>query len=114
MPPLRKALDELALVNKRDIAELKALKSPPNGIKLVMEAICILLNQLPREVRAGKRLEPEVRSARFWEESMKVVSDFHFLDNLLNYDKDAMSEDVISQIKKYADMDGFSPKAIER
>lgn len=114
MPPLRKALGELALVNKRDIAELKALRSPPAGIKLVMEAICILLGALPLAIRQGRRLNAEDRAARFWEESMKVVSDFHFLESLFNYDKDAMTEDIIVQIKGYVDMEQFSPRAIER
>lgn len=113
MPPLMQALAELALVNKRDIAELKALKSPPYGIKLVMEAICILLGQVPKDVRT-KRMTPEERSSRFWEQAMKVVSDFHFLETLLTFDKDAMTDEVVQEIKGYVELDQFSPKAIER
>lgn len=34
----------------------------------------------------------------WWEESMRLLADFHFVDMLLSYDRDAMSEDVVAKV----------------
>ena len=39
MPPLLKALKELRSIDKSSIAELKVMKSPPAGVKLVMRCV---------------------------------------------------------------------------
>ena len=39
-----------------------------------------------------------VSTQAFWEESIHVLSDFHFLDNLLSYDKDSISPEVAAQV----------------
>jgi dynein heavy chain len=60
MPPLLKALKELRAIDKAAIAELKVMKSPPEGVKLVMRAICIMLGAIPLVVSAGKIKDEEV------------------------------------------------------
>lgn len=42
MPILNSALAALDTLTPQDITFIKTMKSPPRGIKLVMEAICIL------------------------------------------------------------------------
>jgi len=42
IPALRKAEAALAALRKEDITEVKNFKSPPEGVKLVMEAVCVL------------------------------------------------------------------------
>lgn len=42
MPILNAALAALDTLTPQDITFIKTMKSPPRGIKLVMEAICIL------------------------------------------------------------------------
>ena len=49
-PGVVKALKELS---KSDVAEVKAFKSPPNGVKLTMETVCILKEIKPRESKVG-------------------------------------------------------------
>lgn len=34
----------------------------------------------------------------WWEESIRVLGDFHFLDALLLYDKDAMTEEMTLEV----------------
>ena len=38
LPALESALQSLKLLTRNDVVEVKALKSPPAGVKLVMEA----------------------------------------------------------------------------
>jgi dynein heavy chain len=42
MPILDAALSALSTLTPNDITIIKIMKSPPKGIKLVMEAVCIL------------------------------------------------------------------------
>ena len=48
MTALEQALDTLT---KNDISELKGMKSPPAGVKLVMEAVCIMKNIKPTRMK---------------------------------------------------------------
>lgn len=34
----------------------------------------------------------------WWAESIRVLGDFHFLDRLLEFDKDSMEEDLCDQV----------------
>jgi dynein heavy chain len=42
LPALDKALKALNTLNKNDISEIKTFSSPPAGVLLVMEAICVV------------------------------------------------------------------------
>jgi len=48
-------------LTKNDISELKGMKSPPAGVKLVMEAVCIMKNIKPTRMKdpggSGKVVE---------------------------------------------------------
>ena len=50
MPLLESALTALNTLTKADITEVKSMKSPPAAVKLVMEAVCIMLNVKPKKV----------------------------------------------------------------
>jgi dynein heavy chain len=49
-PLLQAAEDSLKALNKNDIAEVKAMKRPPVGVLLVIEAMCIVNNVKPHKV----------------------------------------------------------------
>ena len=43
LPLLEEATAALNTIKQDDIVFIKAMKNPPNGVKLVMEAVCVLL-----------------------------------------------------------------------
>ncbi len=61
------------------------MKSPPAGVKLVMEAVCVLKgikpDRIPDPSGSGKKIED------FWGPSKKVLGDMKFLQSLREYDK---------------------------
>ncbi|GMH41196.1 hypothetical protein BSKO_09106 [Bryopsis sp. KO-2023] len=114
MPPLRKALKELRRINKKDIAELKSLKNPPSGVKLVMRCICIMMERTPSEAKEGRKMNEEKEVKVWWDESIKLMSDFHFLDSMLEFDKNSMSMTMIDQLRRFTQMSEFSPKAMTK
>jgi dynein heavy chain len=68
MPALEAAVRALKSLDKGSIAEVKAMKKPPDGVKLVMEAVCVMLGEPPKKI-TGERGE--------------VCSRFHFADLLV-------------------------------
>lgn len=45
LPALAEAQDALASLNKNDINEIKVFNKPPQLVRFVMEAVCLLLGQ---------------------------------------------------------------------
>ena len=85
MPALHAAVNALDTLKKDDITFLKQLKKPPHVIKLVMHAVCIMFGE-----KAKRKPDPDTgkMAEDWWEPSLKLVSDAHFLSNMKNYDKD--------------------------
>lgn len=52
IPILNDALSALDTIKEADIAYIKKLQNPPGAIKLVMEAICVVLDVKPVKVRS--------------------------------------------------------------
>jgi dynein heavy chain len=82
----------------------------PLGVKLVMEAVCIMKNLKPTRVKAkdGRMMDD------FWETSKKMVSDTQFLKSLKDYDKDNMDPAIIKRLKAYVENPAFDPKVIKK
>ena len=59
------------------------MKAPPNGVRIVMEAICVLKEIKPEKVADanGKKVED------YWPPAKKLLGDMKFLEGLLKYDK---------------------------
>ena len=74
-----------ARTHTQDITVVKTMKSPPSGVKLVMEAVCILKgvkpDRIPDPSGSGKKIED------FWGPSKKLLGDMKFLQSLKEYDK---------------------------
>ncbi|XP_051173104.1 dynein axonemal heavy chain 7-like isoform X2 [Leptopilina boulardi] len=97
LPILLKAQTALNTLTVTDIAVVKAMKSPPAGVKLVMESVCILKEMKPERVQ-----QPDGRMGDdYWKVSLKVLSDVKFLDSLINFDKDNIPENVMDKIRKH-------------
>lgn len=76
---------------------LKTLQNPPEGIKLVLEAVCLLLDIKPIRIP-----DPELPAKfvyDFWPVSKKLLSDLHFIDILRRYDKDHIPNEIIAKIR---------------
>jgi len=66
-------------------------------VKLVMEAVCIMLNIKPER-------KPEPGTGRmfddFWGPSVKLLGDMKFLDKLKTYEKDNIPPPTIKRIRE--------------
>ena len=50
LPALDAAVSALKSLTKGDITEMKSMKTPPKGVKLVMEGVCVLLEIKPEKI----------------------------------------------------------------
>ena len=95
----------------QDISLVKSMKSPPFGVKLVMEGVCVLKGIKPEKIPdpsgSGKKIED------FWGPAKKMLSDMKFLESLQNYDKDNINPAYMKIIRtKYMDNPDFDPDKV--
>ncbi|KAK6626143.1 hypothetical protein RUM43_006448 [Polyplax serrata] len=110
LPALEAAEKSLQALNKGDIGEVKALKTPPVGVITVIETICIIKGIAPKKV-PGAALGTKVND--YWEPGKKMMADpGQFLVSLLNFDKDSITEDMIQKLEPYINDPNFQPAKI--
>lgn len=111
-PVLNAALAALNTLTPGDMTFVKSMKNPPNGVKLVMETICIIKEVKPDKIpdpSTGKMVED------YWGPSKKLLNDMKFLEHLINFDKDNIPNAVMKVInEKYLTNPDFEPKLIKK
>ncbi|CAL8075896.1 unnamed protein product [Calicophoron daubneyi] len=109
MPVLKDALASLDTLKQSDITLVKSMKNPPSVVKLVMEAVCIMLAEKPdrRPDGTGRMMED------FWGPSLKLLGDLKFLDRLRNYNIDHIPAPIMKKIRdNYIPNADFDPKIV--
>ncbi|KAG8190244.1 hypothetical protein JTE90_001328 [Oedothorax gibbosus] len=113
IPAMEAAVAALDTLKPADITVVKSMKNPPRGVKLVMEAICIMRGikpeRKPDPKGSGKMIED------YWGPSQKMLGDMKFLETLKSYDKDNIPEPIIKKIRqKYTNNPEFDPAVIKK
>ncbi|KAM7353017.1 dynein heavy chain at 36C isoform 1-T1 [Cochliomyia hominivorax] len=110
LPILNDALAALNTLTTADIAVVKTMKSPPIGVRIVMEAVCILKEIKPERIAnpSGVGMIED-----YWGPSKRVLSDIKFLDSLLNFDKDNIPPAVMKKLQeRVLSNEAFDPDKI--
>lgn len=96
IPILEDAIQSLNTLKPTDITLVKSMKNPPDTVKLVMAAICVMKSVLPDKVAdaSGKK------QLDFWGPSKRLLGDMSFLQSLKEYDKDNIKPDIMAKIRK--------------
>jgi len=114
LPALDAATASLKSLNRNDIVEIKAMGNPPAGVKMVMEAVCIMQGVKPIRkddpAQLGKKIDD------YWDNAKKelLVDPTKFLNGLFSYDKDNIPEAYITKVQPYVENDTFTPEAISK
>ena len=114
LPALDAAVASLKSLNRGDIVEVKSLSNPPGGVKMVMEAVCIMFEIKPEKVKDPNDAMKKIDD--YWGPAKgKVLADpSKFLNDLFGYDKDSIKESTIKKINPYIDNPDFTPEAISK
>ncbi|CDS41066.1 dynein heavy chain [Echinococcus multilocularis] len=95
MPALEAAITALEALNKKDITEIKSYGQPPHLVRKVMEAVMILRQAPPT-----------------WAEAKKHLGEQDFINQLVNFDKDHISDKTLKKISAYCAQDDFMPEVV--
>jgi dynein heavy chain len=114
LPALEAAVQCLKKLKKDHITEVKSLNKPPAGVRLCLEAICILFQV--KAIRKNDPNDPSKKIDDFWEPSQKVVlaDPNKLLSQLFDYDKDNIPDAVINLLDPYIKREDFDPVAIKK
>lgn len=95
IPILNDALAALDTIKEADINYIRKLGNPPGAIKLVMEAVCVILDVKPAKIKddSGKMV-PD-----YWKPSVGLMNEKDFLGKLKSYDKDNIPPKIIEKIR---------------
>jgi dynein heavy chain len=95
LPALEDAVVALASLNKGDISEIKAYTTPPKLVATVLEAVMIL-----RKEKAD------------WATAKKSLGAPDFIKQLVEFDKDSITEATRKRIAKYTERPEFQPDVV--
>ncbi|KAM4675882.1 dynein axonemal heavy chain 2 [Discoglossus pictus] len=97
LPALEEAMKALESLNKKDMTEIKSYGRPPVLVETVMQAVMILRGNEPT-----------------WAEAKRQLGESNFIKQLINFDKDNISERVLKKIGQYCAQPDFQPDIIGR
>ncbi|XP_076764569.1 dynein heavy chain at 16F [Xylocopa sonorina] len=97
MPALMEAQKALEALSKQDINEIRVFIKPPHLVRFVMEAVNLLL---------GEKTD--------WPTAKLVLGDIHFLDRLIAYPKDDISDKLLQRLQEYINHPEFRPDLVAR
>jgi len=113
IPILNSALKALDTLKPSDIGEVKAMKSPPDGVRLVMETVCILRGVKPEKINDPNGGPKKILD--YWGPAKKMLGDMKFLQQLKDYDKDNIPPDRMKPIREvYCANPDFEPEKIKK
>jgi dynein heavy chain len=100
MPEYNNAIKSLDALDKKDVQEVKSFKTPPELVATVLSAVCLLVG----------------RKENSWDESKKFMNESTFLQQLREYDKDALASNVklTQKLQKYVKMEQFVPETVKK
>ncbi|XP_071083415.1 dynein axonemal heavy chain 12-like isoform X1 [Haliotis cracherodii] len=111
LPALEAALAALDTLKSSEITIVKSMKNPPNGVKVVMAAVCIM-----KDIKADKINDPDKPGQKildYWGPSKKLLNDMNFLNMLKVYDKDNIAPHIMQKIRKeYIGNPEFDPAKV--
>ena len=113
IPILESALKAVGNLSKNDINEVKALKKPPDGVRLTIEALCIMFGVKPEKVPNPAGKGPKVDD--YWGPGSKeILGNSKLLEDLKGYDSDNIPVEVITKITPYISRPDFAEDVIAR
>ncbi|XP_076235073.1 dynein axonemal heavy chain 7 [Calliopsis andreniformis] len=112
IPILEDAVAALNTLKPTDITLVKAMKNPPDTVKLVIAAVCVMLDvppDRPIDPTTGKKYTD------YWGPSKRILGDMNFLQILKDYDKDNIPPNIMETIKnKYMSDSNFKPHVVAK
>nr|XP_018918133.1 PREDICTED: dynein heavy chain 7, axonemal [Bemisia tabaci] len=113
IPILEEAISALNTLKPTDITLVKSMKNPPDAIKLVMAAVCVMKDIKPEKIPDPNK--PGSKMIDYWGPSKRLLGDMSFLQSLKEYDKDNIPPAIMATIRKqYLPHKDFKPQIVAK
>ncbi|XP_030856161.1 dynein heavy chain 3, axonemal-like [Strongylocentrotus purpuratus] len=111
MPALDAAVRALNTLKQQDITIVKTMLNPPAGVRLVMEAICIM-----KGIKGEKKTNDQGKPFDdYWPGAKRMLGDMKFLESLREYDKDNIPPAITKKIRdQYINNPDFKPEVVKK
>ncbi|XP_022919154.2 dynein axonemal heavy chain 7 [Onthophagus taurus] len=113
IPVLEEAIGALNTLKPADITLVKAMKNPPEAVKVVLAAVCVM-----KEVKPDRINDPSGTGGKildYWGPSKRILGDMNFLQALKDFDKDNIKVETMAIIRKtYLPHPLFKPNIVAK
>ncbi|XP_041458176.1 dynein heavy chain 3, axonemal-like isoform X7 [Lytechinus variegatus] len=111
MPALNAAVKALDTLKQQDITIVKTMTNPPAGVRLVMEAVCIM-----KGIKGERKTNDQGKLFDdYWPAAKRMLGDMKFLESLKEYDKDNIPSAITKKIRdQYINNPDFDPSVVKK